>query len=306
MAQHIEKSPVREPRRATLTSAAPGPELGLFATQTNRGDIQVVLRPAEDDPISLLTKPVRPPLEELEKELKTAGQGAGRQGHAEVRQKYRRRPVRAVMDEIRGRDQGAVRRAPAQDRTDPDHGGRVGRPVGREQAGRGQAVRPGPEELRRLAEQVGDMLEKKGKGRGVKEVNSNVHAGNPDLMVRVGQPRRRTTRAEARGGRRGSCGPCSWARSPPRCRNRRCASPTSASATPTPCASAPAASTPTCALGQWILLPESMPPGRPACRRAAGPAACPLCGRGRRDAGCARPTSSGARTSSRPSSSRPS
>ena len=42
-----------------------GAENGLFATQTSRGDIQVVLRPAEDDPISLLTKPVRPPLETI-------------------------------------------------------------------------------------------------------------------------------------------------------------------------------------------------------------------------------------------------
>src|SRR5262249_27716602 len=37
-----------------------GAELGLFATQTSRGDIQVVLRPAEHDPIALLHKPVRP------------------------------------------------------------------------------------------------------------------------------------------------------------------------------------------------------------------------------------------------------
>ena len=32
----------------------------MFATQTSRGDIQVVLRSAQDDPISLLFKPVRP------------------------------------------------------------------------------------------------------------------------------------------------------------------------------------------------------------------------------------------------------
>ena len=37
-----------------------GAELGMFATQTSRGDIQVVLRSAQDDPISLLTKPIRP------------------------------------------------------------------------------------------------------------------------------------------------------------------------------------------------------------------------------------------------------
>ncbi len=39
--------------------------------------------------------------------------------------------------------------------------------------------------LREVAEEVGDMLETKGKGRGIKEVNTNVHGGVPDLMVRV-------------------------------------------------------------------------------------------------------------------------
>src|SRR5439155_14251606 len=42
-----------------------GTQLGLFATKTNRGDIQVVLRPAEEDMASLLGKPVRPPLAEI-------------------------------------------------------------------------------------------------------------------------------------------------------------------------------------------------------------------------------------------------
>ncbi len=39
--------------------------------------------------------------------------------------------------------------------------------------------------LRPLAEKLAEMLEKKGKGRGIKEVNSNVFEGNPDLMVQV-------------------------------------------------------------------------------------------------------------------------
>jgi len=45
----------------------------------------------------------------------------------------------------------------------------------------------GPEQkvLRSLAEQVGEILEKKGKGRGIKEVNTNVFAGNPDLIVQL-------------------------------------------------------------------------------------------------------------------------
>ena len=39
----------------------------------------------------------------------------------------------------------------------------------------------GPDQaaLRKLAEEVGEILEKKGKGRGIKEVNSNVYAGQP-------------------------------------------------------------------------------------------------------------------------------
>ena len=36
-----------------------------------------------------------------------------------------------------------------------------------------------------LAEQIGEMLEKKGKGRGIKEVSTNVFAGNPDLLVQL-------------------------------------------------------------------------------------------------------------------------
>src|SRR5439155_3221258 len=45
----------------------------------------------------------------------------------------------------------------------------------------------GPEHntLRDLADKVGDILETKGKGRGFKEVNSNVLQGNPDLLIQV-------------------------------------------------------------------------------------------------------------------------
>jgi multidrug efflux pump subunit AcrB len=38
-------------------------------------------------------------------------------------------------------------------------------------------------ELRHLGDEVGEMLEKKGKGRGLTEVDSHVYAGNPDLRV---------------------------------------------------------------------------------------------------------------------------
>src|SRR5262249_41531267 len=72
-----------------------GTQLGLFATKTNRGDIQVILRPAEDDPVSLLTKPVRPELSKVREEL-------NRDGKEGIRRKYRRRPLRAVMAEVEG------------------------------------------------------------------------------------------------------------------------------------------------------------------------------------------------------------
>src|SRR5262249_27273501 len=44
---------------------------------------------------------------------------------------------------------------------------------------------PDHNELRRIAKDLGELFETKGKGRGIKEVNSNVMEGNPDLMVEV-------------------------------------------------------------------------------------------------------------------------
>ncbi len=77
-----------------------GSENGLYATQSNRGDISVVLRPADDDPVSLLMKPVRPPLEELEKELEAQGKKLDAQERDNIRRKYRRRSALEIMDEV--------------------------------------------------------------------------------------------------------------------------------------------------------------------------------------------------------------
>jgi multidrug efflux pump subunit AcrB len=44
---------------------------------------------------------------------------------------------------------------------------------------------PDHRQLRAIASDVAEVLEKKGKGRGIKEVNSNVRDGNPDLMIRL-------------------------------------------------------------------------------------------------------------------------
>jgi len=156
-----------------------GTQLGLLSTKTDRGDIQVILRPAENDPLSLLTKPVRPPLGEIEKELREEG------GKAAIQAKYRRRPMSKIMQEIEDeiRDQFTehqLRVELVQIMTDElnDLSG-WSDPVELKFFG------PDYKVLRETAEDVGEMLETKGKGRGIKEVNTNVHGGVPDLMVRV-------------------------------------------------------------------------------------------------------------------------
>src|SRR6266446_1967100 len=98
MARELEKILSRHPDVKAYVRRT-GAELGLFATQTSRGDIQVVLRPAENDPISLLRKRVRPPLEDLEKELKKQGKTLETE-QDNIRARYRRRPLKMVMAEI--------------------------------------------------------------------------------------------------------------------------------------------------------------------------------------------------------------
>jgi multidrug efflux pump subunit AcrB len=161
-----------------------GAELGLFATQTSRGDIQVVLRSAEEDPVHLLTKPVRPPLEDLEKELKA--QGKTLEGEKEnIRAKYRRRPLKKIMEEVEdeikdgfSEHQFKIELVQVMEDELDDLSG-ANKPIEVKLFG------PDQRQLRKLAGEVGEMLEKKGKGRGIKEVNSNVRQGNPDLMIRL-------------------------------------------------------------------------------------------------------------------------
>jgi multidrug efflux pump subunit AcrB len=175
-----------------------GAELGLFATQTSRGDIQVVLRPAEDDPVKLVTKPVRPPLEDLEKKVLPARQMKLGTPEARewVRNTYRRRPLAGwtdrsgnkqpgVMDEVEdelkeGFAEHQLKIELVQIMADElDDLSGANKPIEVKLFG------PDQRELRRIASDLGELFEKKGKGRGVKEVNSNVFAGNPDLMVEV-------------------------------------------------------------------------------------------------------------------------
>lgn len=155
-----------------------GTENGLFATKTDRGDIQVMLRPAENDPLSLLLKPVRPEFKKIEDELKEHGKAA-------LRSRYRRRPLPKIMDEIEEEikehfHEHQLRFELIQIMADElnDLSG-ANRPI--------EVKLFGPEyrELRSLAEHVAETLEKKGKGRGIKGVNSNIYEGNPDLLIQV-------------------------------------------------------------------------------------------------------------------------
>jgi multidrug efflux pump subunit AcrB len=161
-----------------------GSENGIYATQTQRGDIQVVLRGARDTWRGLL-KPVRPPLEEVERELKDLGMQLDDKGKEWVRSKYRRRPVQKVMEEIEeevkekfAEHQLKIELIQIMQDELNDMSGAV-RPVEVKLFG------PDYKVLRHLAEIVGERLEKKGKGRGIKEVDNHVYAGNPDLMLDI-------------------------------------------------------------------------------------------------------------------------
>jgi multidrug efflux pump subunit AcrB len=164
-----------------------GAELGLFATQTSRGDIQVVLRPAENDPVSLATKRVRPQLGGpggLEEQLKAQGKTV--EGEKEnIRKQYRRRSVQQVMDEVLdeihdsyGESQLKVEGVQIMADELNDLSG-ANKPVEVKLFGKDQ------ETLRKWAKDVGEAMEKRGKGRGIGEVNSNVRQGNPDLMIQL-------------------------------------------------------------------------------------------------------------------------
>jgi len=181
MTKQVEEILLKNPNVDKYVSRT-GAELGLFATQTSRGDFQVILRPAEDHPYDLLFKPVRPPLENIEAELKEKGQDY-------IRGKYRRRPVQKVMEEVEDEVKGTF--AEHQFKVDliqimQDE---LGDLSGADKPVEVKIFGPDHPELRRLAEEVGDKLETKGRGHGIKEVITNVHEGNPDLMIKPDEVR---------------------------------------------------------------------------------------------------------------------
>src|SRR5207244_3537045 len=113
----------------------------------------------EDDPVSLLRKPVRPKFSDVEAELKAHGK-------EHVRNKYRRRPMGKVMEEIEDeiKENFAEHQLKfelvqvMQDELNDLSG--ANKPIEIKLFG------PDHVELRRLAGKIGDTLEEKGKGRG--------------------------------------------------------------------------------------------------------------------------------------------
>ncbi len=182
-----------------------GTQLGMFATRTNTGDIQVVLRPAENDPVSLLRKPVRPPFEEIEKDMMEWGKEAAaskygshfseeqalKEGKAVVCSKYRRRPLKAIMEEIEDHIKEHYSEHQLQFELIQIMEDELNDLSGSNRPIEVKLFGPDYGELRRLGTEVAEMLETKSKekGGGLKEINSNVFAGNPDLMIEVDKVR---------------------------------------------------------------------------------------------------------------------
>jgi len=177
-----------------------GAELGLFATATNQGDIQVVLRPAETDFLSLMRKPVRPEFEKIEKEMMEAGkeeaarkfgphfteEQALAEGKAYIRSKYRRRSgeevgkeIQAVLEEKFTEHQLKIETIPIITDELNDLSG-ANKPVEVKLFG------PDYHELDELAEKVSKGLKELMKtNQSIHDIDEAVYAGNPDLSVKI-------------------------------------------------------------------------------------------------------------------------
>lgn len=182
-----------------------GTQLGMFATRTNTGDIQVMLRPAENDPLSLLRKPVRPPFEEIEKQMMEWGKEAAaakygphfteeqaqKEGKAVVCAKYRRRPLKDVMEEIEDHIKEHYSEHQLQFELIQIMEDELNDLSGSNRPIEVKLFGPDYGELRHLGTEVAEMLETKNKEKngGLKEIASNVFEGNPDLMIEVDQVR---------------------------------------------------------------------------------------------------------------------
>lgn len=165
-----------------------GAELGLFATQTNRGDIQVVLRPAEDDPVSLLRKPERPKFSEVEKEAKAAGLDIKKkEGRDWVRARYRRRSVADIMHEVEGELEEKFTEHQFKVETIQIMADELNDLSSANKPVEVKLFGPDYHQMHKIAEKLEKEVKKDGKMtiRGIKDLDIHVLAGNPDLAVKV-------------------------------------------------------------------------------------------------------------------------
>jgi multidrug efflux pump subunit AcrB len=172
-----------------------GAELGLFATQTNRGDVQIILRPSEVAPLKpwTLLKPVRPPFTQvvngeeihpLEDLLKSKGLKLDKEGIDYIRKHYRRRSMTDVMAEVSDGIGDNFAEHQLKTETVPVMQDELNDLSGANKPVEIKIFGPSHADLRKLAGDIGEMVEGKGKGRGIKEVSS-VREGNPDLMIKI-------------------------------------------------------------------------------------------------------------------------
>jgi multidrug efflux pump subunit AcrB len=182
-----------------------GAELGMFATSTNTGDIQVMLRPAENDPASLLRKSVRPPFEKIEKDMERMGKEAAvrkygshfsekqarEEGKAAIRRKYRRRPLQAVMEEVEDHIKEHYSEHQLKFELIQIMEDELNDLSGSNRAIEVKLFGPEYSVLRKLGTEVAEILEaeNKKKNGGLKEIDSHVMEGNPDLMIEVDKVR---------------------------------------------------------------------------------------------------------------------
>ncbi|MHB1425512.1 MAG: efflux RND transporter permease subunit [Gemmataceae bacterium] len=163
-----------------------GAELGLFATATNRGDIQVVLRRAEDDPMSLLRKPVRPKFSEVEEEVKALNLDLHTTGREYIREKYRRRSMEEVRKEIQEELEEKFTEHQFKIETVPIITDELNDLSGANKPVEVKLFGPDYHELDELAERVGKVLkELKGANKSIHDIDEAVYAGNPDLAVKI-------------------------------------------------------------------------------------------------------------------------
>ena len=131
---------------------------------------------------------MRPPLEDLEKELKATRQNAGGFGDAgrSSPQSIGAGLLTKIMEEIEDQIKDQYAEHQLKIETIQIMADELSDLSGANKPIEVKVVRPGPKGVANSGRtDIGEMLEKKGKDRhrGIKEVNTNVFAGNPDLIV---------------------------------------------------------------------------------------------------------------------------